>query len=74
MAEKVINQQDGHGKNLKSRLRIPIEGKIGIGINIASKEIFIGVTIFPVVIEQVVKRRFTKTVKGKAKVFNFESI
>ena len=49
------------------------EGKYGVSIFIGGKEIFHGVGISTVILEQVVRRRFLKVPKdSKVRVFNFD--
>lgn len=72
MAHKVLDIIEAPVKKRKA-FKVPdVQGKFGLALFIGGKEIFIGITMFPVVMEQVVKRRLIKPVKGTAKVFNFE--
>lgn len=70
MAHKLLLEEEP--KRKKKDILPNIEGKFGIGIMIGGREVFLGVSIFPVIVEQVVKRRMIKPIKGKAKVFNFD--
>lgn len=58
----------------KGKLRMPnFAGKFGFSFFIGKKEIFIGVSIGEVEVEQIIRKRFLKAPqKGKIKVFNFD--
>ncbi len=73
MAHKLLNIEDGQATKRRRQFRVPnIEGKFGLGFMIGEKEVFFGVTIMPIIVEQVVKRRLLKTPKGTARVFNLD--
>lgn len=50
-----------------------IMGKFGLSLFIATREVFIGISITEVEIERIVRKRTLKTPsKGKVKVFEFD--
>lgn len=73
MAHKLFDIKDDEGKKKKTQFRIPrVSGKFGFAFFIGEQEVFIGITIFPVILEQVVRRRLLKTPKKTTRVFNFD--
>ena len=59
----------------KKRFRVPsINGKFGISFNFGKKEIFLGVAVADVTIEQIIKRRVVPISKGKVHVYRFDSL
>ena len=59
----------------ETRLKLPnIQGKFGLSIFIGGRELFLGLSINEVVMEQVIRRKFIKTPKGTAKTFNFDPL
>ncbi len=72
MAHKTFNIEDGQAKKRKQYRMPDIQGKFGIGIMLGGKEIFFGVSVNTIIVEQVVKRRLLRTPKSTTKVFNFD--
>lgn len=71
MAHKVFNIDTNERK--RKKITLPkLEGRFGISFYIGSKEVFIGIQIGNVLIEEITRRRFAKLNKSKVNVFNFE--
>ncbi len=47
-------------------------GKFGVSLFIGGKEVFLGVMIGNVTIEEIIKRKTIKIPKGKVRVFKFD--
>lgn len=52
--------------------RLDIQGRFGFTLSFLTKEVFLGIVISPVQIEEVVRRKMVKVPKGKVKVYNFD--
>ncbi len=73
MAHRLLQEEIIEKPKKKKLFRIPnLNGKFGFAFFIGSKEIFIGVSIGQVEIEQIVRRKFVKTLKAGVKVFRFD--
>lgn len=70
-----IELPQNRGKLKRFKVRLPsMTGKFGLALFIGKKEVFIGVAVNEVEIEQVVRKRFIKAPsKGKVNVFNFDT-
>ncbi len=51
-----------------------LEGKFGFSFFVGKKEVFLGIAVGDVEIEKIVRKRLVKTVKGKVKVYRFDSV
>lgn len=72
MAYKLLNEETKEEKI--KQFRLPnLGGKFGFSIFTGKKEIFIGLSVGEVEIEQIVRKRMIKTPKkGTVKVFRFD--
>lgn len=57
------------------KLKLPhVEGRFGLSLSVGSKELFIGISINPVTIEQITKKRIVPLTKSKTNVFGFDPL
>lgn len=73
MAHKVLLDETPVKKERKYTMP-NINGKFGIALFIGGKEVFVGITTSEVILEQVVRRRFTRTPKAGVKTFRFDPL
>lgn len=72
MAHKLLPIIDNKQPKKSKKITLPnFQGKFGVGVMIGTKEIFFGVTLTDILIEQVVRRKMVKTPKSKTRVLNF---
>ena len=75
MAHK-LNRPEGEQKPTSKRFKVKIPnmtGKFGFSLFIAKKEVFIGVLVGEVEVEQIIRRRMVKVPKkGTVKVYRFD--
>ncbi len=76
MAHKLLVDPVIEGTSRKTKrfnLKVPnLTGKFGISVFTGKKEIFLGMAVAEVEIEQVVRRRMVKVPKAKVRVFRFD--
>ncbi len=76
MVHKLLSEDinESPNKRKKYTLKVPnMTGKFGFSLFIGHKEIFIGVSVGEVEIEQVIRRRMLKTPqKGTVKVYRWD--
>ena len=70
MAHKLTNIQL---KDRKRKFLLPkIDGKFGISFSLGGKEVFIGVAISDVILEQIIKKRVVKIPKADTRTYGFD--
>ena len=73
MAHKVFLEKDGPMEKKRSRFKLPkISGRFGFGFSVGEKEVFVGVSVSNVYIEEVVRRKILPSSKGRVNVFKFD--
>ena len=72
MSHKLLTEDIVERKSKKS-LKLPyLGGKFGVSIFVGRKEVFVGVSVGEVEVEQIVRKRMVKNVKGKVRVLQFD--
>lgn len=73
MARKLIDLPTTDTRRKTKRYQLPkLNGRFGFSLYVGMEEIFIGIAIAPVEIEQITKRRFVKNVKAGVRVLQFD--
>lgn len=71
MAHKLLEVERPIKK--EKRFKLPqLNGKFGISIMFGTKEIFIGVAVGQIEVEQIVRRRMVKATRAKVKVMTWD--
>ena len=59
----------------KKKFRFPsVSGKFGISLLVGKKELFFGLAVTDVVLEQIIRRRLVSPTKAKVQVYRFDSL
>ena len=70
MAHYLSNKET---KNKKKTFPLPnINGRVGVSFYIGTKEVFIGVVVSNVILEELIRRRLVKTPKAHTRTYGFD--
>lgn len=73
MAHKLLEEPIKENKKTIRAFKLPkLNGKFGVAIFVGGQEVFLGIAISSVEIEQIVKRRMVKNVKAGVRVLQFD--
>jgi hypothetical protein len=68
-----IHPSDQLTKRGSKRFSLPkINGRVGFSFYVGTKEIFIGIAIADVILEQIIKKRIVKIPKAETRTYGFD--
>jgi hypothetical protein len=62
-------------EKVQRKFQIPkINGKFGFSFYVGMKEVFIGIAVADVILEQIIKKRFVKVQKADTRTYGFDPL